>query len=173
LWLIYLYSWLSVLLVVYAVLALLTNKRVLRDPTGSKRLNTVVLIFFLGFGALGVAAPIPGTVLGAPLTWDVECPLLPIFRFAGCPELPDLRPPGTPLRRGSLHPGNNLFMTGSRRSSLPNTSVGYKAETDPFETLNGEPTMSDLWRGPDVCIIQQHHSGWIECSANRLPGYGQ
>jgi len=66
-----LYSWLSVLLVVYAVLALLTNKRVLRDPTGSKRLNTVVLIFFLGFGALGVAATAPG-ILWGNWTWLLD-----------------------------------------------------------------------------------------------------
>jgi len=68
LWLIYLYSGLCVLLVVYAVYALLTGKRVLRDPNASKQLNTVVLIFFLGFGVLGVAATLSG-ILSGNWTW--------------------------------------------------------------------------------------------------------
>jgi len=71
LWLIYLYSGLSVLLVVYAVYALLTGKRVLRDPNASKQLNTVVLIFFLGFGVLGVAATLPG-ILSGNWTWLLD-----------------------------------------------------------------------------------------------------
>ena len=70
-WLIYLYSGLSVLLVVYALFALLTGKRVLRDPNASKQLNAAVLIFFLGFGVLGLAATVPG-ILSGNWTWLLD-----------------------------------------------------------------------------------------------------
>lgn len=67
-WLIYLYSLLSITILVYSVLAIIKGYRIVRHDAVSSRQNTIALIVLAALGALGCLGTLPG-ILGGEWTW--------------------------------------------------------------------------------------------------------
>ena len=70
-WLIYIFSACSAVVVVYSIVAIVRGFNILKDPEATKRENIIALIVLLFIGSLGLLSTIPG-IFGENWYWFTD-----------------------------------------------------------------------------------------------------
>ena len=67
-WLIYIFTFISTVLVIFSAVSIVRGSRVLKDPAATNLQNKLALILFLFVGSLGMLSTIPG-IFGENWYW--------------------------------------------------------------------------------------------------------